>query len=192
MAVELWLRLYFKAMRTTKRIGFLGYDGLQALDLVGPLEAFMTAAGEEGNGNGPSQPRYEVLVIGLTDKPFTAETGITLHPQKTIEKVPALDTLIIPGGKSLRSGETSVTISQWLKKHAGKIRRIASVCTGVYALAPTGLLDGRRVTTHWRCARSRTAISTFEGGCRCALYQGRQVLYVCGHYRRHRSFTIID
>ena len=138
-----------------KRVGFLGYDGLQALDLVGPLEAFMAAVGEEGNGNGnvPPQDRYEVLVIGLTDQPFTAETGIVFHPHKTIKNAPVLDTLIIPGGKSLRSGETSATISQWLKKRANKIRRIASVCTGVYAVAPTGLLDGRRVTTHWRFAR---------------------------------------
>ena len=136
-----------------KRIGFLGYDGLQALDLVGPLEAFMTAVAEEENGNGLAQNRYEVIILGLTNKPFTAETGIVFHPHKTIENAPALDTLIIPGGKSLRSGETSATISQWLKKRASKIRRIASVCTGVYASAPTGLLDGRRVTTHWRFAR---------------------------------------
>lgn len=136
-----------------KRIGFLGYDGLQALDLVGPLEAFMTAADEKSEGNGIEQPRYEVLIIGLTEKPFTAETGIVFHPHKTIGNVPALDTLIIPGGKSLRSGETSGRISEWLIKRAGKIRRIASVCTGIYALAPTGLLDGRQVTTHWRFAR---------------------------------------
>lgn len=138
-----------------KRVGFLGYDGLQALDLVGPLEAFMAAVDEEGNGNDSVRPqgRYEVLVIGLTDQPFTAETGIVFHPHKTIENAPVLDTLIIPGGRSLRNGETGGIIAQWLKKRASNIRRIASVCTGVYAVAPTGLLDGRRVTTHWRFAR---------------------------------------
>jgi transcriptional regulator GlxA family with amidase domain len=136
-----------------KRIGFLGYDGLQALDLVGPLEAFMTVAADDSNRNRKRQDRYEVLVIGLTKEPFTAETGIIFHPHETIECAPALDTLIIPGGKSLRSGETSAKISAWLKKRAVRIRRIASVCTGIYALAPTGLLDGRRVTTHWRFAR---------------------------------------
>ena len=136
-----------------KRIGFLGYDGMQALDLVGPLEAFMTAVDEESNGNGKPQACYEVLVIGLTKEPFTAETGIVFLPHQAIDNVPALDTLIVPGGKSLRSGETSARISEWLEKRAGQIRRIASVCTGVYALAPTGLLDGRHVTTHWRFAR---------------------------------------
>jgi hypothetical protein len=109
---------------STKRIGFLGYDGLQALDLVGPLEAFMTAVDEESDGNVKQQARYEVVVIGLTKEPFTAETGIMFHPHKTIDNLPALDTLIIPGGKSLRSGDTSGRISEWLKERAGKIRRI--------------------------------------------------------------------
>jgi transcriptional regulator GlxA family with amidase domain len=134
-----------------KQIGFLGYDGVQGLDLVGPLEAFMTARTDEGGVSGTAC--YEVQVIGLTDQPFTSETGIVFHPRKTLQNAPALDTLIIPGGKSLRNGETSMVISAWLKPRAGRIRRIAAVCTGVYALAPTGLLKGRRVTTHWRFAR---------------------------------------
>jgi transcriptional regulator GlxA family with amidase domain len=136
-----------------KRIGFLGYDGVQGLDLVGPLEAFMSAATGESNGDGAQQRCYETLVIGSTDKPFTSETGIVFHPHKTLQNAPALDTLLIPGGRSLRSGDTSTTISAWVKRSAGRIRRVASVCTGVYALAPTGLLDGRRVTTHWRFER---------------------------------------
>ena len=133
-----------------KRVGFLGYDGVQALDLVGPLEAFMTAAADEDES---PEPRYETLVIGLTDRPFTSETGIVFQPHNTLKNCPALDTLIIPGGRALRDGETSTIISEWLTPRADRIRRIASVCTGVYALAPTGLLDGRKVTTHWRFAR---------------------------------------
>lgn len=62
-----------------KRIGFLGYDGLQALDLVGPLEAFMMAVDENSDGNGTPQARYEVLVIGLTEEPFTARDGNCLQ-----------------------------------------------------------------------------------------------------------------
>ena len=134
-----------------KRIGFLGYDGVQALDLVGPLEAFMSARAEHSNGDG--EVMYETVVIGLTNKAFSAETGVVLNPHTAIEKAPPLDTLIIPGGRSLRSGSTSSAISSWVKQHANRIRRIASVCTGVYALALSGLLDGRTVSTHWRFAR---------------------------------------
>jgi transcriptional regulator GlxA family with amidase domain len=91
-------------------------------------------------------------VIGLSYRPFTSETGIVIHPQANLKNAPSLDTLIVPGGRSLREGETSRIIADWLKPRASSIRRIASVCTGVYALAPTGLLDGRKVTTHWRFA----------------------------------------
>ena len=63
-----------------------------------------------------------------------------------------LDTLIIPGGRGARIGQSSNLIAKWISSRAKRIRRIASVCTGVYALAPTGLLDGRSVTTHWRFA----------------------------------------
>ncbi len=136
-----------------KRIGFIGYDGVQALDLVGPLEAFMSALIGAENSDAPRQHCYETLVIGLTDKPFTSETGVVFQPHKTLRNAPPLDTLIIPGGRTLRGGETSSVIASWVKRRAGRIRRIASVCTGVYALAPTGLLDGCRVTTHWRFAR---------------------------------------
>jgi len=135
-----------------KHIGFIGYDGMQALDLVGPLEAFKAAVTEEDE-NGKQQNCYETVVIGLTNKPFASETGIIFQPHKTLQNAPPLDTLIIPGGRGLRIGETSKRISEWLKPRARKIRRIASVCTGAYALAQTGLLDGRRVSTHWRYAR---------------------------------------
>src|SRR5262249_37070718 len=84
--------------------------------------------------------------------PFTAETGVVLYPHTTIEKSPPLDTLIIPGGRSLRNGSTSSTVAAWIKQRASSIRRIASVCTGGYALAPPRLLDGRTVGTHWRFA----------------------------------------
>jgi transcriptional regulator GlxA family with amidase domain len=74
----------------------------------------------------------------------------SFKPHESLETVPALDTLIIPGGRGLRRSDTNAKVAAWLRTRAGRIRRIASVCTGIYGLAPTGLLDDRRVTTHWR------------------------------------------
>ena len=133
-----------------KVIGFLGFDGITALDLIGPMEAFGAAALDEGKAG--CRPCYEVLVIGIS-KSFVAESGVICKAHKTLQTAPALDTLIVPGGSGLRNAETNVKVSAWLKSRAGQTRRIASVCTGIYGLAPTGLLDGRRVTTHWRFAR---------------------------------------
>jgi transcriptional regulator GlxA family with amidase domain len=132
------------------RIGLIGYEGVQALDLVGPADAFSIATREDENGK--AQRCYEIVVIGLSSRPFRAESGVLFQPQTTLRQAPALDTLIIPGGKGARVGPAGGLIAKWIATRAARIRRIASVCTGIYALAPSGLLDGRKVTTHWRFA----------------------------------------
>lgn len=133
-----------------KRIGLLGFDGVMALDLVGPVDAFTSAEIEEPNGQ-PSRC-YEVVIIGFSDKSFVSESGVVFHPHKTMSNAPALDTLILPGGKGLRVPETQARVAEWIKNRINRIRRVATVCTGAYGLAATGLLDGRCVTTHWRYA----------------------------------------
>ena len=132
------------------RIGLVGYEGIQALDLIGPSDAFTVA--RTGGDNGQSQLAYEVVVLGLTKKPFRAESGVLFHPHTTLSQAPSLDTLIIPGGKGSRVAGICEPISRFVASHASRIRRIATVCTGIYMVAPTGLLDGRTVTTHWRFA----------------------------------------
>src|SRR5437588_8487986 len=132
------------------RVGLIGYDGVQALDIIGPSDAFTIADIETDNGQ--RRPCYEVIIIGITNKPFRAESGVSFQPHTTLRDAPALDTLVIPGGRGARIGPASAVIARWISSRAKRIRRIASVCTGVYALAPTGLLDGRSVTTHWRFA----------------------------------------
>ena len=133
------------------RVGFLGFEGVMALDLVGPIDAFTNAVAEDSKGQTASC--YEVVIIGLTNRPFTSESGVVFKPHKTITNAPALDTLIIPGGKGLRVPDTQRKTAEWISSRAAKTRRIATVCTGTFGLAATGLLNGRRVTTHWRQAQ---------------------------------------
>jgi len=131
-------------------VGIIGYDEVNALDLIGPAEAFSTA--RFGDGTGPAQKPYEVVVIGLSRGRFVAESGILFHPHTTLQTAPRLDTIIIPGGRGLRRPKVNLSIASWIKRRAPQTRRIVSVCTGIYGLAASGLLDGRRVTTHWRFA----------------------------------------
>ena len=137
-------------MRPRRRIGFLLFDGVTALDLVGPLEAFAIAAHASVERAQP--PAYEVLALGLTRRACVSESGLVMQPRTILAKAPALDTLIIPGGSGLRRPGVSRQIGAWIARRARRIRRIASVCTGIYGLAPSGLLDGCRATTHWRFA----------------------------------------
>ncbi len=130
------------------RVGFLGYENANALDLVGPAEAFASALRD--NGKGKFERCYEVAIVGLTRRPFATESGIVFQPSTTIDSARKFDTLIIPGGHGLREPETNRKVAKWVGEKAKEARRVASVCTGIYGLAATGLLDGRRVTTHWR------------------------------------------
>ena len=63
------------------------------------------------------------------------------------------DTIIVPGGSGLQRPDTCAEVAGWIMTHGAQARRIATICTGVYALASTGLVDGRRITTHWEHAR---------------------------------------
>jgi len=131
-----------------KRIGILGFEGVAALDLSGVLDTFYIAGGNEWRGH---SARYETFIVGLSKKPFRAESGLRLAPNVTLKNAPSFDTIIVPGGAGLRVDRTSRAVSGWLKTRADT-RRIVSVCTGLYGLAASGLLDGRKATTHWHHA----------------------------------------
>lgn len=132
------------------RIGFLLFDGVNALDVVGPLEAFSTA--RVARADSGLDPIYELVTIGAGRRSVITESGLTLKPRIALSDCPRLDTLMIPGGGGLRKDRANAQVTRWIKQRAASTRRIAAVCTGAFGLAPTGLLDGRCVTTHWRFA----------------------------------------
>lgn len=137
-----------------RRIGFLGFDGIQALDLVGPADAFgsdVFRSRNDDDGEDVALP-YEVVVIGLHGRTFTTTAGLVMRAEASISDDLHLDTLIIPGGTGLRRPGVAERAAAWISLVAPSVRRIASICTGIYGLAPTGLLDGCRVATHWSAA----------------------------------------
>ncbi len=125
-------------------IGLLAYPNMQSLDLVGPLDVFGTA-----NGQVAGELPYQLHIVGLDREPVRAENGLVVMPSCTLDDVPALDTLLIPGGAGSRVINADARLLAWLRERAATTRRMVCVCTGIYVLAATGLLDGRQVTTHW-------------------------------------------
>jgi transcriptional regulator GlxA family with amidase domain len=133
----------------TRRIGIIGYDGLQALDVAGPADVFATANSRIARTTAP----YEIVLLAARKGPVATESGVSLYSDGTLSRRGLLDTIIVPGGRALReSPKVRADVASWLRKHANRARRVASVCTGIYALAESGLLDGRAATTHWRFA----------------------------------------
>jgi|HubBroStandDraft_1064217.scaffolds.fasta_scaffold00101_28 transcriptional regulator GlxA family with amidase domain len=135
---------------TAIRIVLLGYDGFQTLDLSGPLDVFDAA-------NSLQPGAYETLTASLDGAPFASEAGLRIAPDCALADAGAIDTLILPGGAGLRRPGAAAPIAAALVALAPRVRRMVSVCTGIYGLAATGLLDGKRATTHWRFARDVAA-----------------------------------
>lgn len=130
-----------------RNIGLLAYQDMQSLDLIGPLDVFGMA-----NSSATGERPYHLHVIGLDAAPVRAENNLIVTPTCTLDDAPPLDTMLIPGGIGSRRFDSDPQLLAWLRQRAATTRRMVSVCTGIYILAATGLLDGRRVTTHWRHA----------------------------------------
>jgi len=137
---------------TAVTVLFVAFDGVQSLDLTGPLEVF-TGANDYLAGRGGGGPAYQIAVATLGAKPVRTSSGLTIVPDTDLRAAPAAHTLVVPGGEGTRSpGLAGEELTGWVRQHAGTAQRITSVCTGTFLLARAGLLAGRRATTHWAYA----------------------------------------
>jgi transcriptional regulator GlxA family with amidase domain len=137
--------------RARRRIVFLAAPGTEILDLVGPLQVFARASEIFVRQNTGASPIYSIEVVTISARrSFVTNCGLRITAHKTFREVRGeIDTLLVAGGSAIEEDEISPDIIRWLKRIAGRTRRIGSVCTGAMLLARAGLLDGRRATTHW-------------------------------------------
>ena len=134
-----------------KSVGLIGFEQVTASHFVAPADTFATAALDDGYGN--RIPCYEVHTIGAISDRFRTETGFLFQAQHSLSAAPELDTIVIAGGAGVLRADVTDKISTWILNRINDTRRIGAVGTGVKALAATGLLNGREVTTPWRFAR---------------------------------------
>jgi AraC family transcriptional activator FtrA len=94
-------------------------------------------------------PWYEFATYPVDEGPITAAGGITIVPTPGEVLLENADTIIVPGWRGVESAVPQKLIEQLQAAHA-RGARICSICTGAFVLAAAGLLEGQRVTTHWR------------------------------------------
>src|SRR5213594_3429714 len=139
----------------TRRVAMLAYPEVQMLDVMGPLEVFARTSRWLRDNRKHGRDAYRIEILGLKRGVFRASSGLRLHADRRFGEVRrGLDTLLIAGGVGTRKYYAHPPLLRWIRRQAGWVRRLASVCTGSFFLAEAGLLKGRRATTHWSwCAR---------------------------------------
>lgn len=138
-------------------VGLVAYDGVQSLDVTGPLEVFSGAARLLAAA-GSHERSYVVRLISPHGGVVLTSSGLKLTPDWSLSEAPAtIDTLVICGGEGAIKAAEDKELVDWVKARSRSARRTVSVCTGAFILAAAGLLEGRRATTHWAASRSLRA-----------------------------------
>lgn len=128
------------------------FDGVEMLDVAGPIQVFSTAARLS------RRAAYETVLAGARRGFVRTAAGVPLMAERSWDELAAgADTLIVPGGLDMTADELRPLVDRelvrWLENDGARsARRLVSVCTGAHALAAAGLLAGRRATTHWAMA----------------------------------------
>lgn len=138
-----------KKTDTAPLIALLAVPDSQLLDVTGPFELFASARDATED-----RAAYRVALVSTAGRSVRTAAGLSLEAQTTIGALDpvTIDTLLIAGGPGARHATVDGALGDWVTAAAGYARRVASVCTGAFLLARTGLLDGRTVTTHWQHA----------------------------------------
>ena len=134
-----------------KPVGLILFQRIAADELSGPGQAFFRA--RIATGDDREFRCYQVLTLGIGTAGCLTECGVIVKPQLGISSAPQLDTIIVPGGCGIHDARLSKKIAKWLRRRAPVTRRIVALGDSIYALAQSGLLDGRQVAVHWRFAK---------------------------------------
>ena len=133
------------------KVGIFVFDDVEVLDFAGPFEVFSRTRlvpGAESRRTDQSAP-FDVFTVARSAAPLVAIGGLTIVPSHSWETAPPIDILVVPGGFGTRALLGDDAALAWIRAAAARASLVTSVCTGALLLAQSGLLRGRRATTHW-------------------------------------------
>jgi transcriptional regulator GlxA family with amidase domain len=130
-----------------RTVGIVIFDDVEVLDFCGPFEVFSVArpVGESGD----ERRLFQAVIIAEEMRTIRCRGGLLIQPHTTTVDCPPLDLLVIPGGMGTRRERHNRQLIEWIATQNERTELTTSVCTGAFLLAESGLLDGRRATTHW-------------------------------------------
>jgi transcriptional regulator GlxA family with amidase domain len=129
-------------------VWLLAFDGLQAIDLTGPHAVF-GAANQVLQSRDRGQGRYRLEVVSKEAGQVTAECGLRIGVDRLPDPRQPHHTVLVSGGSGTRAASIDPDILSWLAAAGDSAERLACVCGGAFVAAAAGLLEGKRVTTHW-------------------------------------------
>jgi transcriptional regulator GlxA family with amidase domain len=134
-------------------VAIIVYEGFQALDVAGPMDVF-----SEANTFVGSEDRYEMVLVAAHRNPLRASNGLRMVPDLTLEEAAGgFDIILVAGAPTPPKAEPEPCMVQWVKDLPWRSSVYGSICTGAFILGYAGLLDDRRVTTHWQDAQALAA-----------------------------------
>ncbi len=135
-------------------VGILIFEDVEVLDFAGPFEVFSRVVSKDvmpkaqPTADDPDAP-FNVFTVASTAEPVLAIGGLRVLPEYSFDTAPPIDVLVVPGGFGTRPLLENQPVLDWVRTTAEAASTVTSVCTGALLYAKTGLLAGRKATTHW-------------------------------------------
>lgn len=134
-------------------IAIVIHQGVQALDVAGPLDVFAAA-----NDFLATADHYRCFVLAKDSTPVRSSNGMRILADLSFDEAcRPFHTVLVAGGPTMPDRSPDPHMSQWLREWGSMAERYGSICNGTFALGHAGLLDGRTVTTHWLAATKLAA-----------------------------------